>query len=150
MSDRVSQHLATISGLDLRGHAEAKRIREKLAWSEARHKVADTRDAVKAAGALRRHIKRRLAPHDVKFRAGASISVNYTSMTASFHCAFDIWPDLRPRAAGYKSWARTPIRVEQFGARDAAEMEHILTGLREAADRLALMLFTPSGERANA
>ena len=94
MPDRIQQHLDRITSLDLRGHAEAKRIREKLAWSEAQHKVTDTRDAILAAKALRAHIRRLLAPHRVEFRDGECISVNYTKMQASFHAAFEIWPDM--------------------------------------------------------
>lgn len=149
MINRVTKHLDTITNLDLRGHAEAKRIREKISWREAEHEIADLGEAMEAAKALRAHIKRALAPHRVDFHAGPSILTNYSTMTASFHCSFELWPDMQPRSPGFRTRVRAPIKVDQFGARDAAEMAHILTGLKDAADRLAVMMFTDSGDRAN-
>lgn len=147
-SKRLDRLLSEITAVDVQGYEEAKRIRERLAFQECKHKAADFAPATKAGAALKRHIRKALHPHRVEFlRDTPGYTIFWAPPRCVFHVSVEIWPDKQPRSIGFRSYARSTIR-DSFGARDAAELAHILAGLKAAADALAEMLFTPSGDRA--
>jgi len=147
MPDPIARHLDTINSTDGRGHLEAySRARQERAL-ERRFEATNFAPAEKAVTQIKRAITRRLAPHWVEFpRHGQGYSVSGIDGSVRLSLSFEVWPRL-PGSDGYVTHIRAPIRVNSMGARDAAEFDHICTGLREAADRLARMNFTHSGDR---
>ena len=144
----IARHLATINGTDGRGHLEGLRLARQAAQLERQFESTHFAPATKAVAQVRRAITRRLHPHWVEFpkHGPAGYAVSGIDGSVRLSLSFEIWPRL-PGSDGYKTHIRAPIRVNAMGARDAAEFDHIIDGLKDAADRLALMHYTSSGDR---
>jgi hypothetical protein len=150
MPDRtIARHLAAINETDGRGHLEALAIARRSEALKRQFESTNFAPAEKAVIQIKRAIARRLHPHRVEFpKHGHGYAVSGIDGSVRLSLSFEVWPRL-PGSDGYKTHIRAPIRVNSMGARDAAEFDHICTGLKDAADRLAVMHYTPSGDRAN-
>ena len=146
----IARHLATINGTDGRGHLEDLRRARQAAALERQFESTNFAPATEAVAQIRRAITRLLHPHRVEFPKydGAGYAVSGIDGSVRLSLSFEIRPRL-PGPGGYKRHICAPIRVNVMGARDAAEFDHIIAGLKDAADRLALMHYTSSGERAD-
>jgi hypothetical protein len=143
-NDPLDAHFAAIRQIDARAEQEAKRIRAKLAWQEREFKANHWQPAKDAGERIRRIIRTSLRPHRVEMGHGRDWIINYTSMTVLPSIDFEVWPDL-PGADRFATQARTPIKVS-VTPRDAAELRRVLAAVKDAADRLALMLYTTEGK----
>lgn len=143
----LERHIATITGTDGRGYIEGLRIAQRMEAMERQHKDTHFEPVRRAVAQVKRTIRDRLHPHRIEWSHGPGFHVSGIDGSVHLSLSCEIWPAL-PGAHRYLTHIRAPIRVNSLGARDAAELEHICAGLREAADRLAAMMFTPSGPRA--
>lgn len=140
----LAKHFEAIRTIDARAEREAKRIREALAHQEKKFKANHWEPARKAAKALQKHIKKAFAPHYVDFCRVDHWTIDHRDMSVSPSFSFEVTPRL-PGAERYATQARTPIKVT-VTPRTEAEFLYALKGVKEAADRLARMLYTPHGE----
>jgi hypothetical protein len=145
----LSRHFAAILDTDVRGFEEARAARLRAKLAEVKHRSDSLGPATKAGKALRRYVTRALAPHRAEWRQSTShgFVMSWAPPRLSVSLNFELWPALQPRAPRFRTQARTPIQCSIM-PRDHAELDHALAGIREAADRLALMLYSPSGSRA--
>lgn len=132
----IDQHIKTILDLDVEGLEKARRKAVMLKALEEKLEIADLEPARKAGKAIKKHIKRRLAPHSVEFlddQPGFHMFHSPPRLTVGLR--FEVWPRL-PGSVGYSIPAR-PILFGSIGARDADELERLLSALKDAADLLA-------------
>jgi hypothetical protein len=148
-AERIARHIAAIRAIDGRGHLEGLRLARQAAALKRQFEHANFAPAEKAVTQIKRAIRRRLDPHHVDFpKHDHGYAVSGIDGSVRLSLSFEVWPRL-PGANLYATHIRAPIKVNSMGARDAAEFDHICTGLKDAADRLALVHYTSSGDRAN-
>lgn len=137
----ISKHFDAIRTIDARAEREERRIRERLALQEKKYKANHWEPARKAAKALEGHIRRMLKPHDAHFVHTEAWHIDHSNMSVHPSFRFEVWPHKRG-ALFFATRARTPIKAS-ITPRTEAEFLFALTGIKEAADRLADMLYTP-------
>jgi len=136
----IAKHIETITSLDVEGLAKARHEHLRLERMRERLEVADLEPARKAGAAIKRHIRRRLEPHHVEFLGDSSgFAMFHAPARLTMTVRFEIWPR-KPGSKGYAIPAR-PILSGSIGAKDADQMEALLAALKDAADRLADVLF---------
>ena len=144
----LSRHFAAILDTDVRGYEEARAARLRAELAEVKHRSDSFGPATKAGRALRRYVTRALAPHRVEWSKSKprGFAMFWAPPRLSVALDFELWPDLQPPGQRFRTRARTQIHCG-ITPRDQAELDHALAGIREAADRLAMMLHSPSGGR---
>jgi hypothetical protein len=137
---KIERHFAAIRSIDARAEQEEKRIREMLAEQERAFKANHWEPARKAARALENYIRRRLKPHRAEFVHTEAWHIDHRNMTVHPSFSFEVWP-VKPGVAHYATQARTPIKAS-ITPRSEAEFRFALDAIRDAADRMADMLYT--------
>jgi hypothetical protein len=142
----IARHFEAIRTIDARAEREERKIRERLAFQEKKHKANHWSPALKAAAALEGHIRNRLKPHRAEFVHTEAWHIDHRDMSVHPSFSFEVWPH-KPGAIRFATQARTPIKAS-VTPRTEAEFLFALAGIKEAADRLADMLYTlPPGIR---
>lgn len=138
--DPIAAHLSTITGLDVAGLKQARDQRIRLERLSAKLEITDLEPARKAGTAIKRHIRRRLDPHNVVFPGNRPGFVMFHAPPRlCMSIDFELWPRL-PGSGGYSIPAR-PILSGSIGAQDSAQLERLLAAIKAAADLLANILF---------
>lgn len=142
----LAHHFAEIRQIDVRAEEETKRIRTRLAFEDREFKANHWEPARKAAKAIEKAIAKSLKPHRVEFTHMDGFHINHIDKSVHPSFSFEVWPH-KVGADRFITQARTPIKAG-ITPRDEAELRHALAGIKAAAECLAEMLYSPSGERA--
>jgi hypothetical protein len=136
----IDQHIRTITELDVSGLEKTRKERARLEALQHQWAVQDLEPARKAGKAIKSYIRQRLDPHRVEFPGDCKgFNMFHAPPRLTVSVRFEVWPRL-PGSGGYMIPAR-PILSGSIGAKDAAQLDELLTALKGAADTLASALF---------